>query len=162
MSEYRYLPYSLNPRNKQAISGRKYSWDSDLMLPEEKALLYLNFLKCYTKRNDDTPSFEDVSVRGCYYNPYVTAVEARKMAKYFRDAIKRKTVYGIDKPFVFKGRFERVSSPVTLAITKRPYKEERLFLEALSGNNIRQISGSHKHFLYKLARFFEGCQGYWE
>jgi len=162
MSEYRYLPYTLTPRNKSCVKNTDWSWSNDFILEEHKALMYINFLKCYTTRNNDAPAFEDVSYRVSYYNPYVTASQAREMAKYFRDAMKRKTVYIVDKPFLFTGRYEKVALPITLVITKHPYKEEKLFLEALSGEGIRHISGKCKHFMFKLINFMERSQGYWE
>ena len=86
------------------------------------------------------------------------------MVEFLRERLKNRTVYIIDKPFsIGDDSFYGITkSPVTLSITKKPYTESTLFLEALCGKGIKTIDLGRKRFLLKLSRWLEESGGFWE
>jgi hypothetical protein len=172
------IPNGLTSRNK-SIRGKKSSYwagskgyfafkdqTDDPKLNRHEGLLFLMLLDNYTKRNKDTDFKSLVEPnRGWhqYWNPYINASECRNIVKYFRDAMKRGTVYMLEKEVKCKayrwGDYEK--NPTTLVITKRAYTEEALFMKALMNDGIRGLNGSEKHWFNRLMKFMENSKGVW-
>jgi hypothetical protein len=162
-------------RSEDAVVGKRFrnSWgwrrDREFTLHKTNDLcLYKNLVKafCYRKK-DVTPETilsRDTEGYTKYWYEYMNAKTSRDMASFIRERLDNKTVYIVDKEFVTyeDGWGYKESSPVTLVITKNPYTETKLFLEALDGKGIRQVDVGRKRTLLALAKFFESCQGFWD
>jgi hypothetical protein len=84
------------------------------------------------------------------------------MVTFYRDALKRGTVYYIEKQFKVNdgyGDIQRLDQ--TMVITKRPYTEEKLFMQALCNDGIRGINSKEIHFFRKIMKFMDHSKGVW-
>ena len=165
------VPHSLVPRNKDINGNRPNAWGSCYFYLSDRnysndnnRLMFMNLLKCYTNRNKAV-SFKSLVNRNPwnnYWSPYIPAGECRSISKYFKDALKRETIYMVNREFKIKeSDYHSLTIKNTMVITKRPYTEETLFLKALCDDGIRGINNKEKHFFFRLLKYMEKSQGVW-
>ena len=169
------IPDSITSRNKELKSNRGDSyWGRGSFKFDKNSfwgtydytnpLRFLNLLKCYAERNKDSRSYLKLATEkhSTYWRSYINADECRSIAKFYRDARKRGTIYFIDQPFKLKDRWDEwKENKETMVITKRPYTEESLFMKALMEGGIRAINGKEKHFFDRVTKFLDKSQGVW-
>jgi len=173
MAEYLRIPNVLTPRDKNIKGNRKhwsfsntyscYFWlEPCNSCSNTNGLMFMQLVKCFTNRNEDADYKTMLSRHHTYWNPYISASDCRKLATYFRDALKRKTVYMVEKPFKVKNYYDGYEKvPVTMVITKRPYTQEKLFMKALCNDGIREINAKEKAFYFRVLKFMEKSKGVW-